>query len=103
MGEQRRNQYNAKMRALSNDNRKLKNEVEELDQKIAQIERNEAERRDHEERKHKEEVEMLKKMNAQRKEQLESMLPRNRWQCLDVGYCLYDSNHLHGLPSNSWT
>jgi len=72
--EQRRNQYNAKMRALSNDNRKLKNEVEELDQKIAQIERSEAERRDHEERKHKEEVEMLKKMNAQRKDQLESML-----------------------------
>merc|ERR1712048_511418 len=72
--EQRRNRCSAQLKALTADNRKLKNEVEELDQKIAQIERNEAERRDHEERKHKEEVDMLKKMNAQRKEQLESML-----------------------------
>merc|ERR1719316_2370020 len=72
--EQRRNQYHKKMKALSNDNRKLKNEVEELDQKIAQIERNEADRREQEERKHREEVEMLKRTNAQLKEQLESML-----------------------------
>jgi len=72
--EQRRNQYHAKMRALSADNRKLKNEVEELMQKIEQIERTEAEQKEQEDRKHKEEVEMLKKMNQQRKDQLEAML-----------------------------
>eukprot|EP00928_Gymnodinium_smaydae_P081499 TRINITY_DN65007_c0_g1_i1.p1 TRINITY_DN65007_c0_g1~~TRINITY_DN65007_c0_g1_i1.p1 ORF type:complete len:235 (-),score=74.74 TRINITY_DN65007_c0_g1_i1:94-798(-) len=72
--EQRRNQYNAKLKALSADNRKLSTEVKELEQKISQIEQHEAERREQEERKHKEEVEMLKKVNAQRKEQLEAML-----------------------------
>merc|ERR1712203_1121512 len=72
--EQRRNQHNKKMKDLMVANRKLRDEVEDLDTKIAQIERHEAERREQEERKHKEEVEMLKKMNAQRKEQLEAML-----------------------------
>mmetsp|Transcript_87274 Transcript_87274/g.244953 ORF Transcript_87274/g.244953 Transcript_87274/m.244953 type:complete len:233 (-) Transcript_87274:136-834(-) len=72
--EQRRNQSNAKMRTLSADNRKLRNEVEDLEVKIEQIERTEADRREHEERKHKEEVDMLKKMNLQRKDQLEAML-----------------------------
>jgi len=72
--EQRKNQHNKKMKDLMVANRKLKDEVEELETKIAQIEKIEAERREQEERKHKEEVEMLKKMNAQRKEQLETML-----------------------------
>lgn len=72
--EQRRNQHNKKMKDLQITNRKLKEEVEELETKIAQIEKSEAERREQEERRHKEEVEMLKKMNAQRKEQLEAML-----------------------------
>lgn len=72
--EQRRNQQNKKMKDLIVANRKLREEVEELDLKIAQIERQEAERREQEERKHKEEVEMLRKMNAARKEQLEAML-----------------------------
>mmetsp|Transcript_99594 Transcript_99594/g.251274 ORF Transcript_99594/g.251274 Transcript_99594/m.251274 type:complete len:233 (+) Transcript_99594:86-784(+) len=72
--EQRRNQHQKKMKDLIVANRKLKEEVEELDTKIAQIEKFEAERREQEERKHKEEVEMLKKMNAARKEQLETLL-----------------------------
>jgi len=72
--EQRRNQHNKKMKDLIVANRKLKEEVEELDTKIAQIEKFEAERREQEERKHKEEVEMLKKVNATKKEQLESLL-----------------------------
>lgn len=72
--EQRRNQYNARMRALNNDNRKLRSEVEDLEKKIEMIEKKEAESRETEERKHKEEVEMLKKMNASRKDQLELML-----------------------------
>lgn len=72
--EQRRNQHNKKMKALMVSNRELKQEVDELEQKIAQIERHEAERREQEERKHREEVEMLKRTNAQLKEQLESML-----------------------------
>jgi len=72
--EQRRNQHNKKMKALMVSNRELRQEVEELEQKIAQIERHEAERREQEERKHREEVEMLKRTNAQLKEQLESML-----------------------------
>merc|ERR1719356_2092323 len=72
--EQRRNQHNKKMKDLIVANRKLKEEVEELDTKIAQIEKFEAERRDLEERKHKEEVDVLKKMNAGKKEQLETML-----------------------------
>merc|ERR1719517_428476 len=62
--EQRRNQHGKRMKDLIAANRKLKEEVEELDSKIAQIEKQEAERRELEERKHKEEVEMLKKMNA---------------------------------------
>lgn len=72
--EQRRNQANKKMKDLIVANRKLREEVDELDLKIAQIERHEAERREQEDRKHKEEVEMLRKMNAARKEQLEAML-----------------------------
>eukprot|EP00405_Crypthecodinium_cohnii_P020968 CAMPEP_0206472296 /NCGR_PEP_ID=MMETSP0324_2-20121206/32105_1 /ASSEMBLY_ACC=CAM_ASM_000836 /TAXON_ID=2866 /ORGANISM="Crypthecodinium cohnii, Strain Seligo" /LENGTH=232 /DNA_ID=CAMNT_0053946847 /DNA_START=93 /DNA_END=791 /DNA_ORIENTATION=+ len=72
--EQRRNQHSKKMKDLIVANRKLKDEVEELETKIAQIEKHEAERREQEERKHKEEVENLKKVNAQRKEQLEAML-----------------------------
>lgn len=72
--EQRRNQHNKKMKSLMVSNRELKQEVEDLENKIAQIERNEAERREQEERKHREEVEMLKRTNAQLKEQLESML-----------------------------
>mmetsp|Transcript_37720 Transcript_37720/g.66325 ORF Transcript_37720/g.66325 Transcript_37720/m.66325 type:complete len:235 (+) Transcript_37720:139-843(+) len=72
--EQRRNQHNKKMKALMVSNRELKQEVEELELKIAQIERHEADRREQEERKHREEVEMLKRTNAQLKEQLESML-----------------------------
>merc|ERR1712110_848559 len=70
--EQRRNEHNKKMKDLMVANRKLREEVEELEQKIAQIERHEAERREQEERKHREEVEMLKRTNAQLKEQLES-------------------------------
>uniref|UniRef100_A0A7S3MAQ7 Axonemal dynein light intermediate polypeptide 1 n=1 Tax=Spumella elongata TaxID=89044 RepID=A0A7S3MAQ7_9STRA len=72
--EQRRNQHSKRMKDLIVANRKLKEEVEELDTKIAQIEKHEAERREQEERKHKEEVENLKKVNAQRKEQLETLL-----------------------------
>merc|ERR1712185_821860 len=72
--EQRRNQHNKKMKGLMVANRELRSEVEELEQKIEQIEQHEAERRELEERKHKEEVEMLKRTNAQLKEQLESML-----------------------------
>merc|ERR1719473_544210 len=72
--EQRRNQHNKKMKALMVSNRELRQEVEELEQKIAQIERHETERREQEERKHREEVEMLKRTNMQLKEQLESML-----------------------------
>jgi dynein light intermediate chain len=72
--EQRRNQCSAQLKALTADNRKLKNEVTDLEDRIAQIERNEEQRREQEERKHKEEVEMLKKLNAQRKDQLEAML-----------------------------
>ncbi|CAK9081348.1 unnamed protein product [Durusdinium trenchii] len=66
--EQRRNQHNKKMKDLQVANKKLRDEVEELENKITQIEKHEAERREQEERKHKEEVEILKKMNAQRKE-----------------------------------
>merc|ERR1719437_235575 len=47
--EQRRNQHNKKMKDLIVANRKLREEVEELDTKIAQIEKNEAERREAEE------------------------------------------------------
>merc|ERR1712032_314621 len=65
--EQRRNQHNKKMKGLMHDNRELRQEVDELTDKIAQIERHEAERREQEERKHKEEVEQLKRMNAQLK------------------------------------
>merc|ERR1712039_804530 len=72
--EQRRNQYGKRSKDLVSANRKLKEEVEELDSKIAQIEKNESERSEAEERKHKEEVEVLKKMNAAKKEQLETML-----------------------------
>ncbi|CAE7566230.1 unnamed protein product [Symbiodinium necroappetens] len=72
--EQRRNQHNKKMKDLQVANKKLRDEVEELENKITQIEKHEAERREQEERKHKEEVESLKKLNAQRKEQLEAML-----------------------------
>merc|ERR1712066_1159193 len=72
--EQRRNQHNKKMKDLMVSNRKLREEVDELETTIDQIEKHEAERRESEERKHKEEVEVLKKMNAAKKEQLETML-----------------------------
>jgi len=72
--EQRRNQHNKKMKALMVANRELRAEVEELDAKITQVEKSETERREQEERKHREEVDMLKRFNAQLKEQLESML-----------------------------
>merc|ERR1711966_216806 len=72
--EQRRNQHSKKMKDLQGANKKLKEEVEDLETKIAQIEKHEAERRETEERKHKEEVDILKKVNAGRKEQLEAML-----------------------------
>jgi dynein light intermediate chain len=72
--EQRRNQHNKKMKDLMVANRKLREEVEDLETKISQIEQQEAERREQEERKHKEEVELLKKLNASRKEHLETML-----------------------------
>jgi len=72
--EQRRNQHNKKMKGLMHDNRELRQEVEDLEQKIALIERHESERREQEERKHKEEVENLKRTNALLKEQLESIL-----------------------------
>mmetsp|Transcript_94709 Transcript_94709/g.185740 ORF Transcript_94709/g.185740 Transcript_94709/m.185740 type:complete len:233 (-) Transcript_94709:160-858(-) len=72
--EQRRNQHQKKMKDLHVANNKLRQDVEELEMKIAQIERQEAERREAEEKKHREEVEMLRKMNAARKEQLESLL-----------------------------
>merc|ERR1712060_493206 len=72
--EQRRNQHNKRMKDLMVANRKLREEVEDLETKISQIEQNEAERREQEERKHKEEVELLKKLNASRKEQLETLL-----------------------------
>eukprot|EP00439_Symbiodinium_sp_Y106_P079972 s1505_g18.t1 len=89
--EQRRNQHNKKMKdspkqcmrptlrsttfAVSDlqvANKKLRDEVEELENKITQIEKHEAERREQEERKHKEEVESLKKLNAQRKDSVKS-------------------------------
>jgi dynein light intermediate chain len=72
--EQRRNQHNKSMKGLMVANRELRQEVEELESKIAQIEKHEADRREQESRKHAEEVDMLRKMNAQRKEQLEAML-----------------------------
>merc|ERR1712151_1449284 len=72
--EQRRNEYSAKLRALTGDNKRLKNEVEDLEKRIADIERTEAERRDAEERKHKEDVEAHKKQNASKKDALEQML-----------------------------
>merc|ERR1711865_1310143 len=72
--EQRRNQHNKKMKALMVSNRELRQEVEELEQKIVLVERHEAERREQEEQKHRAEVDYLKKMNLQFKEQLESML-----------------------------
>jgi len=72
--EQRRNQHNKKMKALMVSNRELRQEVDELEGKIAQIEKHEADRREQDERKHREEVDMLKRTNAQLKEQLESML-----------------------------
>mmetsp|Transcript_59057 Transcript_59057/g.173363 ORF Transcript_59057/g.173363 Transcript_59057/m.173363 type:complete len:235 (-) Transcript_59057:197-901(-) len=72
--EQRRNQHNKKMKDLMVVNRKLRDEVEEIDAKIADIEKQEAERREQEQRKHAEEVDTLKKQNASKKEQLESLL-----------------------------
>lgn len=72
--EQRKNQQAKKSKALMVANSDLRTEVEDLEAKIAQIEKHEEERREQEERKHKEEVEMLKKRNAQAKEHLESML-----------------------------
>ncbi|CAK0879374.1 unnamed protein product [Prorocentrum cordatum] len=72
--EQRRNQHTKKTKDLTQANKKLKEEVEDLETKIEMIEKQEAERREQEEKKHKEEADLLKKMNAQRKEQLEAML-----------------------------
>jgi len=72
--EQRRNQHSKKMKDLQGANKKLKEEVEDLETKIDQIEKQETERRDQEERKHKEEADLQKKVNAGRKEQLEAML-----------------------------
>lgn len=72
--EQRRNQHKKKLKALLETNKELKQEVEELEEKIVQIERHEAERREQSERKHREEVEMLKRTNAQFREQLEAVL-----------------------------
>merc|ERR1719453_1260516 len=72
--EQRRNQHNKKMKQLQQDIRDLQNEVETLQSRIIQIETREAERRDAEERKHKEEVEAAKRNNAQLKERLETLL-----------------------------
>mmetsp|Transcript_2965 Transcript_2965/g.3341 ORF Transcript_2965/g.3341 Transcript_2965/m.3341 type:complete len:102 (-) Transcript_2965:13-318(-) len=48
--EQRRNQHNKKMKDLQVANKKLRDEVEELENKITQIEKHEAERREQEER-----------------------------------------------------
>jgi dynein light intermediate chain len=72
--EQRRLQQGKKKTNLGIANKELKEEIEGLEQKIAQFQRTEAERREQDERKHKEEVEMLKRTNAQLKEQLETML-----------------------------
>jgi len=72
--EQRRHQQGKKKTNLGIANKELKEEIDGLEQKISQFERTEAERREQDERKHKEEVEMLKRTNAQLKEQLETML-----------------------------
>mmetsp|Transcript_100810 Transcript_100810/g.194912 ORF Transcript_100810/g.194912 Transcript_100810/m.194912 type:complete len:233 (+) Transcript_100810:49-747(+) len=72
--EQRRNKHNKTMKELMVANRKLKEEVEELEVKIAQIQKTEEERREQEEKRHKDEVLVLQKMNAAKKEQLEAML-----------------------------
>jgi len=72
--EQRRNAHNKLIKQLQQDIRDLQNEVETLQSRIVQIETREAERRDAEERKHKEEVEAAKRNNAQLKERLESLL-----------------------------
>merc|ERR1712139_352933 len=59
--EQRRNAHNKKIKNLMVANRELRQEVEELQGRIVLIEQRESERREQEDRKHREEVEMLKR------------------------------------------
>eukprot|EP00742_Colponemidia_sp_Colp-10_P001205 GILJ01001298.1.p1 GENE.GILJ01001298.1~~GILJ01001298.1.p1 ORF type:complete len:283 (+),score=59.31 GILJ01001298.1:1833-2681(+) len=72
--EQRKAEMESKISQLDSENRDLESQVTELENKIQAIENREADRREAEERKHKEEVEFLKKTNSQLKEQLESLL-----------------------------
>ena len=72
--EQRRNTHNKLIKQLQQEIRDLQQEVESLQNRIVQIETREADRREAEERKHKEEVETAKRHNAQQKEKLEALL-----------------------------
>lgn len=72
--EQRRNDQHKKMRSLMLANRELQSEVETWTKKIEQVEQRENDRREQEERRHREEADQLKRNNAQLKEQLEGLL-----------------------------
>merc|ERR1711998_184327 len=63
--EQRRNMHNKLIKQLQQEIRDLQQEVDSLQNRIVQIETREADRREAEERKHKEEVETAKRHNAQ--------------------------------------
>lgn len=72
--EMRRNDQSRQIKSLTSTNTDLQSEVEEWTKKIEQVTHRETERREQEERKHRDEVEAMRKHNAQLKEQLESIL-----------------------------
>merc|ERR1712098_1037266 len=72
--EQRRNAHSKLIKQLQQEIKDLQQEVDRLQNLIVQIETREEERREAEERKHKDEVETAKRNNAQLKEKLESLL-----------------------------
>lgn len=72
--EQGKTDMEKRIEDLENEKRELEAQVNQLKAKCDEIEKREAERRVVEERKHKEDMEFLKRTNQQLKAQLESIL-----------------------------
>lgn len=66
-----------KIETLENEKKEYERQVQELKSKCEFIEKRENERRTHEEKKHTEEINFLKRTNQQLKHQLESILKKN--------------------------
>uniref|UniRef100_A0A7S2C1N4 Uncharacterized protein n=1 Tax=Florenciella parvula TaxID=236787 RepID=A0A7S2C1N4_9STRA len=74
MAEYRKAEMEAKVKQLESEKEDLERQVSDLTLKLESVQKKEAEKRAYDEKRHAEEVEKLKQVNAQLKTNLESML-----------------------------